>query len=1297
MRLRRQRITHSWVNKLLAGILLVALAVTTLPMVSWAEESHREPKNIEALIEMDGSVKVYQNDGATLINPEANGGYNNVPLDAKVRIDFAFEFGGFEDGDDFYIKDDFFTIPLPSGLTFTEGNIYELNGTEENTNSPIKIGNVEIVNNDGKFEAVVKLTPPEGVQITEGNFGLLGSFVESEGGSENEVVIKFSEEKIIKITPKQKDDDGDPGTEPGTNPGTPDPTHTINKTYQGYDKTTQEATWRITVKLVEPASNVVIKDKLTSNNHAFITSPDSFSITSTNEFSGSYSYNHDTLTYTFSGEVPTGEYTLTYKTKVNEDAFNQPEGTGIQLGNTATLEIEEEVIDTSIILNTVDTVDWISKSGAFINGNGVNTDAIEWSITVNSNYKAITGAIITDSLPQWLAYDLNSLKVYNKENQLVTTADFVSATTSGNPEDEAGSTVKFTFSEVISEPYTIKFKTLVVNPSDYYSNTATSYTNSATLGGSGVPGNAGGTGTIPGATSNGVGIPTNVISKSVDAATYDDLRGTYVIPWKITINSNKITIKDATITDTLPAGVNLDKTTFKVVKADSPTEELVGGTLTYEDGDTTFTYKFPGDITEAYVITYETNVSNRSLLANNDSYTFGNSVDLAGKSSDNKDVTGSSNISTTLNNEMIKKTFVSYDYVTRIAEWKIVVNQKKLLLNNVKVTDNLPAGVKLLEEGFSVVKNGSPDTVVATAPTTPSSFNNEATIFEYAFDASIKDQYTITFRTQVDEAVFVKDDNLNKAIRFENSAKVEATEATTGNRESKDSHEVRNNIVVKGYEYENFSDFIDWSIQINENRATLTDITLLDVLQSELKLIPETVRLYKLVLASNGTLQKESDPISRELYTVEYAEATGEFKIVLGDISDAYQLDFTTDVISKNQFQLDNKVTISGEGIAKIGESNKKDVQVDESWAGGSGTSGKVTVRKIDSKTKELLPNATLHFYKRVNEKKPTEKVSMADSPVEFDKLSFMAYYLKEVNAPEGYLLDTTEYKIRLSKAEPTVVFTLENTKATADLTFTKTNNSGTVLPGAEFGLYNEAGTLIKTTKSDASGIVKFEAVEYGKYTIKELNAPSGYIKSDVVLQAEVTVDTVNNIGVGTVTPNTVTNAPVPPGQTNPPIIPYTPAPSATPGVTPGVTPAPTPTPTVPGATPTPGPSATPSPEEPNVTTPEDTPTGGEVDIPDNEIPVVGRPPKNGTVTVDENGKWTYTPNPGYTGDDDFTIIIGDEEVPFGVKVTPKGTLPKTGEESDLPLLIGGFTLMGLGVVAAAVANRKKQAVKGKR
>ncbi|WP_186170406.1 Ig-like domain-containing protein, partial [Vibrio chagasii] len=64
------------------------------------------------------------------------------------------------------------------------------------------------------------------------------------------------------------------------------------------------------------------------------------------------------------------------------------------------------------------------------------------------------------------------------------------------------------------------------------------------------------------------------------------------------------------------------------------------------------------------------------------------------------------------------------------------------------------------------------------------------------------------------------------------------------------------------------------------------------------------------------------------------------------------------------------------------------------------------------------------------------------------------------------------------------------------------------------------------------------------------------------------------------------------------------------------------------------------------VTTDEDTPVNGSISASDTDGDSLnfskGTEPSNGTVVVDEDGNWTYTPNADYHGNDSFTVVVSD-------------------------------------------------------
>ena len=77
----------------------------------------------------------------------------------------------------------------------------------------------------------------------------------------------------------------------------------------------------------------------------------------------------------------------------------------------------------------------------------------------------------------------------------------------------------------------------------------------------------------------------------------------------------------------------------------------------------------------------------------------------------------------------------------------------------------------------------------------------------------------------------------------------------------------------------------------------------------------------------------------------------------------------------------------------------------------------------------------------------------------------------------------------------------VHNSSASGDISFTKVDENGNPLPGAEFALYtlySANNTAMEEATSDANGQVTFSDVPYGVYYLmKETQAPSGYLPDD--------------------------------------------------------------------------------------------------------------------------------------------------------------------------------------------------------
>ncbi|UOB64784.1 MSCRAMM family protein [Bacillus thuringiensis] len=117
---------------------------------------------------------------------------------------------------------------------------------------------------------------------------------------------------------------------------------------------------------------------------------------------------------------------------------------------------------------------------------------------------------------------------------------------------------------------------------------------------------------------------------------------------------------------------------------------------------------------------------------------------------------------------------------------------------------------------------------------------------------------------------------------------------------------------------------------------------------------------------------------------------------------------------------------------------------------------------------------------------------------------------LKETKAPQGYKLLKEEIEV-VVEANKVVEVQVENAKELGSLQVIKKDaESGKVLEGAEFKLKNEAGQVVgeaKTTSKD--GVVKFESLVPGKYTLEETKAPEGYRALEVTVEVNVVANEV--------------------------------------------------------------------------------------------------------------------------------------------------------------------------------------------
>jgi choice-of-anchor A domain-containing protein len=189
-------------------------------------------------------------------------------------------------------------------------------------------------------------------------------------------------------------------------------------------------------------------------------------------------------------------------------------------------------------------------------------------------------------------------------------------------------------------------------------------------------------------------------------------------------------------------------------------------------------------------------------------------------------------------------------------------------------------------------------------------------------------------------------------------------------------------------------------------------------------------------------------------------------------------------------------VTVDGEKIVDVKVTNSKSL-------------GQFEIVKVDAEDKaKVLSDAEFEVYKdgKKVETLRTDKTGKVIS----QKLEPGTYTLKETKAPQGYKLLKEEIEV-VVEANKVVEVQVENAKELGSLQVIKKDaESGKVLEGAEFKLKNETGQVVGETKTtNKDGVVKFENLVPGKYTLEETKAPEGYKALEVTVEVNVVANTV--------------------------------------------------------------------------------------------------------------------------------------------------------------------------------------------
>ena len=120
---------------------------------------------------------------------------------------------------------------------------------------------------------------------------------------------------------------------------------------------------------------------------------------------------------------------------------------------------------------------------------------------------------------------------------------------------------------------------------------------------------------------------------------------------------------------------------------------------------------------------------------------------------------------------------------------------------------------------------------------------------------------------------------------------------------------------------------------------------------------------------------------------------------------------------------------------------------------------------------------------------------SSEDGSFSFENISYGMWLVRELEAPEGYVLSDEIYEVQINENGAVVELgNLENRPVIGELELTKLDvSTGKPLPNAGFRIKDTEGNTIVEGYTDEHGIARF-TLGYGEYTYEEFSAPEGYL-----------------------------------------------------------------------------------------------------------------------------------------------------------------------------------------------------------
>ena len=771
----------------------------------------------------------------------------------------------------------------------------------------------------------------------------------------------------------------------------------------------------------------------------------------------------------------------------------------------------------------------------------INTNQINWTVEMNKTKDILTNAVFQDNIPNGASLNEDSIKVYELE------VDINGKTTRGAEVSKEEYTLtsssdklNIAFKNETKKAYQIEYATKITDES------VTSFKNEAKV------------------SSKNQGDVSANATVTVSRGTHLEKTSKYnpktqTIEWTITFNGDQRDIKqsDALLKDILDKSHKVDASSIVVKNASYDNNgKLVTGdnatNFTVKETDEGFDLQFNENINSAYVITYTSKAKNDVIQDGE----IENTIIADGKWSKTNKVTLQQQNIIKKHNKNANDT----DYNKKTTKWTIIVNDNNYVLNDAVITDTFDySGLTLQKDSFKIT-DGSTELKLDSDYTLDVTADGFKVTLAGSYKSNMDKTLTITYTTDFNyETLSKKDDNKS----FKNTAELSWKDINGNDKNSKSHDRFNPDGYTKGngFKYGSYNaqtKEIKWDIGFNYNNRTIKDPSIVDVLENNQKLIPDSIEIHHMELTGGADGYKLGALVSPDEYMVENPTKDNKNTLTIhfkNEIKTAYHISFKTSLAGEeinkrydNYAKLkDGSETIAnihgafeikngGSGVTKKAKQNDKYIDWSVSINASQSTIENAVVTD-DPTDNQILDEKSFHLYgttvavdgtltkDTTNELKEGKdyklKITTDNNTgkqqftIEFLHTIDRAYILEYrslINADNNEKVSNkakiTGNSLKLTETEKIeeIVVKVSSgsgggsaTKGRGNLQIKKVDNAdpNKILSGVVFTLFDRTGTTaIRTITTDKNGIAQFNNLKRDEYLLREMKTLDGYVIS---------------------------------------------------------------------------------------------------------------------------------------------------------------------------------------------------------